>query len=72
MALKDNRSVKSKNIFDSFKHAFDGLWYGFKNTRNLHIDLIFFVIVLNKVLKAVNISSTIFLVKELSLFFIIL
>ena len=35
------KKLKSKNVFQSFKYAFSGLKYGFINTKNLHIDLIF-------------------------------
>ena len=42
MASKGSK-LKSKNVFQSFKYAFSGLKYGFINTKNLHIDLIFIV-----------------------------
>lgn len=44
MALK-GRKYKSKNIIDSFKHAFDGLIYSFKSTKNLIIDTVIALIV---------------------------
>lgn len=34
------KNFKSKNIFDSFNHAFQGMVYGFKTTKNLWVDLI--------------------------------
>lgn len=40
------KKLKSKNVFQSFKYAFSGLKYGFINTKNLHIDLIFIVAVI--------------------------
>ncbi len=43
MESKD-KSFKSKNIFDSFSHAFEGMIYGFKTTKNLWVDLIAAVI----------------------------
>lgn len=45
MASK-GKSLKSKNVFHSFKYAFSGLKYGFINTRNLHIDFIFIIAVI--------------------------
>ena len=45
MALKGSK-LKSKNIFQSFKYAFSGLKYGFINTKNLHVDLLFIVAVI--------------------------
>jgi diacylglycerol kinase len=38
MGLKENK-YKSKNIFYSFKYAFEGLLYGFRTARNLLVDL---------------------------------
>ena len=46
MALKGNKKYKSKNLFDSFHHAFDGLVYGFRTTKNLRVDLFVTVIVI--------------------------
>lgn len=40
------KKLKSKNVFQSFKYAFSGLKYGFINTRNLRIDLLFIVAVI--------------------------
>ena len=34
------KNFKSKNIFDSFNDAFQGMVYGFKTTKNLWVDLI--------------------------------
>ena len=45
MASKGNK-LKSKNVFHSFKYAFSGLKYGFINTKNLHVDLLFIVAVI--------------------------
>lgn len=45
MASKDRKKYKSKNIISSFKYAFEGLFYGFKTTRNLKIDLGFAILV---------------------------
>ena len=45
MALK-GRKYKSKNIIDSFKHAFDGLIYSFKSTKNLIIDTVIALLVI--------------------------
>ena len=45
MASKDKKKYKSKNIFQSFKYAFEGLVFGFKNTRNLQIDVCFVIVV---------------------------
>lgn len=45
MASKGNK-LKSKNVFQSFKYAFSGLKYGFINTKNLHIDLLFIIAVI--------------------------
>ncbi|MBR1385963.1 MAG: diacylglycerol kinase family protein [Bacilli bacterium] len=45
MASKGNK-YKSKNIIDSFKHAFDGLAYSFKKTKNLLVDVVFAVLVI--------------------------
>ena len=45
MASKDKNKYKSKNIFQSFKYAHQGLVFGFKNTRNLQIDVCFAIIV---------------------------
>ena len=38
--------LKSKNIIHSFKYAFSGLKYGFINTKNLHVDFIFMILVI--------------------------
>ena len=46
MASKDNKKYKSKNLFDSFHHAFDGLIYGFRTTKNLRVDLFVTAIVI--------------------------
>lgn len=46
MASKDRKKYKSKNIFSSFKYAFEGLFYGFKTTRNLKIDLVIAILVI--------------------------
>ena len=46
MASKDKNSFKSRNIFDSFKNAFNGICYGIKNTKNLYIDFIVFILVI--------------------------
>lgn len=48
-----DKSFKSKNIFDSFSHAFQGMIYGFKTTKNLWVDLIaaVFVAILGFVFK---------------------
>ncbi len=48
-----DKSFKSKNIFDSFSHAFQGMIYGFKTTKNLWVDLIaaVFVVILGFVFK---------------------
>ena len=61
MASKDRKRYKSKNLFDSFKHAFNGIIYGIKNTRNLKIDLFvaIVVIILGFVLKVSLIEWTI-------------
>ncbi len=45
MASK-GKNLKSKNVFQSFKYAFSGLKYGFINTKNLHIDLLFIIAVI--------------------------
>ena len=45
MASK-GKNLKSNNVIHSFKYAFSGLKYGFINTKNLHIDLIFIVAVI--------------------------
>ena len=45
MASK-GKNLKSKNVFQSFKYAFSGLKYGFINTKNLHIDLLFILAVI--------------------------
>ncbi len=42
MALKGK---KSKNIFYSFKYAFEGIFYGIKNARNLQIDIVIAILV---------------------------
>ena len=46
MASKGSKKYKSKNLFDSFHHAFDGLVYGFKTTKNLRVDLFVTLIVI--------------------------
>ena len=46
MALKDKKVKKSKKIFYSFKYAFEGLVYGFKNAKNLLVDLFISILVL--------------------------
>ena len=46
MALKGNKKYKSKNLLDSFKHAFEGLFYGIKSTKNLQIDIFVVVVVI--------------------------
>lgn len=45
MALKDRKKYKSKNLIESFKYAGEGLIFGFKNTKNLKIDLLVAIIV---------------------------
>ena len=45
MALK-GKSLKSKNIFHSFKYAFSGLKYGIINTKNLHVDFVVALLVI--------------------------
>lgn len=45
MESKDKK-FKSKNVFHSFKYAFSGLKYGIINTKNLHIDFIFILLVI--------------------------
>lgn len=45
MASKGNK-LKSKNVFYSFKYAFSGLKYGIINTKNLHIDFVFAILVI--------------------------
>ena len=44
MELKDNKR-KSKNIFYSFKYAFEGIYYGIKTARNLIVDIIIALLV---------------------------
>jgi diacylglycerol kinase len=44
--LKDKEKFKSKNLFYSFKYAFEGIVYGFKNTKNLRIDLLVAILVI--------------------------
>ncbi len=46
MASKDRRKYKSKNLFDSFRHAFNGLIFGIKDTRNLKVDILVALIVI--------------------------
>ena len=46
MASKDRRKYKSKNLFDSFRHAFNGLIFGIKDTRNLKVDIFVALIVI--------------------------
>ena len=46
MASKDKKPIRSKNFFDSFKHAFAGIWHGIKTARNLQFDLCFFILVI--------------------------
>ena len=50
MALKDKNKNKSKkksrNLIDSFKYAFEGLFFGLKTIKNIRIHLLFTVIVL--------------------------
>ena len=43
MGLKEKRS---KNLLDSFKHAFDGIFYSLKSVKNLKIHLFFTALVL--------------------------
>lgn len=45
MASKDRKKYKSKNLIESFKYAGEGLIFGFKNTKNLKIDLLVAIIV---------------------------
>lgn len=45
MASK-GKSLKSKNIFHSFKYAFSGLKYGIINTKNLHVDFVVALLVI--------------------------
>ncbi len=45
MALKDKK-LKTKNLFESFKYASIGIITGFKRTRNLWVDSLFFVAVI--------------------------
>ena len=44
MALKGKK--KSKNILESFSFAFEGLFYGVKNVKNMRIHLFFTILVL--------------------------
>lgn len=46
MALKDKNNLKNKNVFEKFKNAFSGIWYGIKNTKVLYFDLISFILVI--------------------------
>lgn len=47
MALKGKNKKKSKNIIESFKYAFEGLFFGLKTIRNIRIHLFFaFLVVL--------------------------
>ena len=46
MALK-GKKYKTKNVFESFKYASIGIFTGFKKTRNLWIDSLFFVAVIS-------------------------
>lgn len=41
MALKGKNKKKSKNIIESFKYAFEGLFFGLKNIKNIRIHLFF-------------------------------
>lgn len=45
--------MKSKNLLNSFKHAFDGLFAALKSERNLkiHVSMMFFVIIFGIVLE---------------------
>ena len=43
MRLKEKRS---KDLLDSFKHAFDGISYSLKNVKNIKIHLFFTALVL--------------------------
>jgi diacylglycerol kinase len=45
MALK-GKKYKTKNLFESFKYATIGIITGFKKTRNLWVDSVFFVAVI--------------------------
>ena len=36
----------SRNIFDSFQYAFNGIIYCFKNTRNFRIEILFGILIL--------------------------
>lgn len=38
--------MKSKNIIDSFKYAFNGLVYGIKNERNIKIHFCIMIIII--------------------------
>lgn len=40
-----DKNFKSKNIFDSFSHAFQGMIYGFRTTKNLWVDFIAAIVV---------------------------
>lgn len=46
MVSKGSKTMKSKNFFDSFKHAFCGIWYGFKSSRNFVFDFCFFIVLI--------------------------
>jgi len=41
MALKDRKKKKSRNLIDSFKYAFEGLFFGLKTIKNIRIHLLF-------------------------------
>jgi len=48
MASKDKNKnkKKSRNLIDSFKYAFEGLFFGLRTIKNIRIHLLFTVIVL--------------------------
>ena len=57
MGLKDNKR-KSKNIFYSFKYAFEGIFYGFRTARNLIVDIVVaFLVVLFGFLLDISINE---------------
>ena len=41
MALKGKKNKKSRNLIDSFKYAFEGLFFGLKTIKNIRIHLLF-------------------------------
>lgn len=42
MALKGNKNKKkSRNLIDSFKYAFEGLFFGLKTVKNIRVHLFF-------------------------------